>query len=36
MQNKLEFKIYYHELSEDSVKMQILIQLVWDRAPNSF
>ena len=40
MQNKLEFKMYYHfllsfmiinyhELSEDSVKMQILIEKVW-------
>ena len=29
MQNKLKFKIYYHELSEDSVKMQILIEKVW-------
>ena len=27
MQNK--FKMYYHELSEDSVKMQILIEKVW-------
>ena len=26
MQNKLKFKIYYHELSEDSVKMQILLE----------
>ena len=27
MQNK--FKMYYHELSEDSVKMHILIEKVW-------